>query len=93
MDEDRRLYGDSWLAFLSDCRATLGTEAGASVFDVEDVVRLEYERQEADVRKIDFRQLKPRELFERYYRDRHAAEADTELLDLFDRVLDEVTTS
>jgi len=56
-------------------------------------VRLEYERQEADGRKIDVRQLTPRELFVRYYRDRHAAEADSELLDLFDRLLDEVTTS
>jgi DNA repair protein SbcD/Mre11 len=56
-------------------------------------VRLEYERQEADGRKIDVKQLTPRELFERYYQDRHAAEAESELLDLFDRLLDEVTTS
>jgi exonuclease SbcD len=56
-------------------------------------VRLEYERQEADGPRIDVKQLTPRELFERYYRDRHAAEAENELLDLFDRILDEVTTS
>lgn len=56
-------------------------------------VRLEYERQEADARKIDVKQLTPRELFERYYQGRHAAEAESELLDLFDRLLDEVTTS
>jgi DNA repair protein SbcD/Mre11 len=56
-------------------------------------VRLEYEREDADGRKIDVKQLTPRQLFERYYLERHAAEADPELLQLFDRLLDEVTTS
>jgi DNA repair protein SbcD/Mre11 len=56
-------------------------------------VRLEYTHQETNGRQVDLKQLTPRELFERYYRDRHGAEAQRELLDLFDRVLDEVTSS
>lgn len=31
--EEERLYGDAWLAFLTNCKATLGVESGASVFD------------------------------------------------------------
>jgi DNA repair protein SbcD/Mre11 len=56
-------------------------------------VHLDYQRQEPESRKWDRKQLSPRELFERYYRERHEAMADRELLELFDRVLDEVTTS
>jgi DNA repair protein SbcD/Mre11 len=56
-------------------------------------VRLEYDREEGDGRHVDVRALTPRELFERYHRDRHGAEAEAELLDLFDRLLDEATTA
>lgn len=56
-------------------------------------VRLEYERSDRDGRKPDLKQLTPRQLFERYYGERYGAGADRELLDLFDRMLDEVTTS
>jgi DNA repair protein SbcD/Mre11 len=56
-------------------------------------VRLEYEREESDGERVDIKQLSPRELFERYYQGRHAAKAEDKLLDLFDQVLDEVTTS
>ncbi|TVO72433.1 glycosyltransferase family 1 protein [Sedimenticola selenatireducens] len=31
--EEDRIYGDSWIKFLTDCKATLGTESGASVCD------------------------------------------------------------
>jgi len=43
VDEDRRIYGQSWSEFVSDCRAMLGVEAGVSIFDIEGVVRSEYE--------------------------------------------------
>src|SRR5690606_30961167 len=33
IDEHKRLYGPSWHEFLGDCRATLGTESGANLFD------------------------------------------------------------
>jgi hypothetical protein len=44
VDEESRIYGDAWFEFTASCRAVLGTEAGVSIFDVEDVVRTEYER-------------------------------------------------
>ncbi|MEK7449087.1 MAG: hypothetical protein AAB019_06345, partial [Planctomycetota bacterium] len=42
-DEYKRIYGSSWYRFLSNCRAVLGVEAGVSIFDLEDKVRLECE--------------------------------------------------
>jgi hypothetical protein len=44
VEENRRIYGEVWYHFLANCRAVLGVEAGVSIFDVEDHVRLEYER-------------------------------------------------
>ena len=35
--------------------------------------------------------LEPRELFARYYRDRHGAPADERLLKLFDELFEEVS--
>ncbi|MCZ7562525.1 MAG: glycosyltransferase [Burkholderiales bacterium] len=32
-EERDRVYGDAWIEFLSSCKAVLGTESGASVFD------------------------------------------------------------
>ena len=32
-DEDKRIYGDKWYTFLSNAKATLGTESGSNVFD------------------------------------------------------------
>jgi hypothetical protein len=32
-DEEHRIYGEQWYAFMQDCRATLGTESGSNVFD------------------------------------------------------------
>lgn len=43
-EEHRRIYGDDWYRFLGSCRAVLGVEAGVSVFDLEDTVRIECER-------------------------------------------------
>jgi hypothetical protein len=43
-DERHRLYGRKWYEFMADCRAVLGVEAGASIFDLEDKVRGECER-------------------------------------------------
>jgi hypothetical protein len=33
--ENDRLYGDGWIRFLSSCRATLGTESGATIADYD----------------------------------------------------------
>jgi hypothetical protein len=43
-----RIYGDDWHRFTADSRGTLGSESGVSCFDLEDEVRLEYERLSAD---------------------------------------------
>jgi len=40
-NEKDRLYGAKWIEFLSDCRATLGTESGASIIDFTG--RIEYD--------------------------------------------------
>lgn len=56
-------------------------------------VHLEYDRASEAPGAADFKQLSPRELFECYYRGRHGADADADLLGLFDRVLDEVSIS
>ncbi len=56
-------------------------------------VRLEYARDEPDGRRADLAALAPRELLQRYHRDRYGADAEAELLDLFDRLLDEVTAT
>jgi hypothetical protein len=37
--EESRIYGDRWFAFLASCRATLGTESGANVFDEDGSLR------------------------------------------------------
>lgn len=44
--EDSRIYGKAWYQFLANCKAVLGVEAGVSIFDLTDEVRLEYERLE-----------------------------------------------
>ena len=33
VDDRHRIYGDDWYRFLGSCRATLGTESGANIFD------------------------------------------------------------
>src|SRR5947209_16539489 len=38
-DENSRIYGDGWFAFLGNCRATLGTESGSNVFDFDGSLR------------------------------------------------------
>jgi hypothetical protein len=37
-EEHQRIYGDAWFHFLSNCRAVLGVEAGATIFDLDDKV-------------------------------------------------------
>jgi hypothetical protein len=43
-EEHKRLYGKKYYEFLANCRAVLGVEAGVSIFDIDNIVRLEYER-------------------------------------------------
>jgi hypothetical protein len=59
-DEAKRIYGEPWLAFLGNCRATLGVEAGVSVFDIDDVAIPAYER----LRQAE-PELSPEQVYER----------------------------
>jgi hypothetical protein len=50
--EDKRIYGRGWYEFIADCRAMLGTESGASSFDMPDGVD----------RDVPYRTISPRHL-------------------------------
>jgi exonuclease SbcD len=54
-------------------------------------VRLDYPREDPEQRTAELRRLAPRELFKRYYRERHGAPANDAVLKLFDELFDEVT--
>ena len=43
-EESKRIYGDGWYAFLTNCRATLGTESGAKLFDYDGSIRSTIEK-------------------------------------------------
>ena len=58
--EEDRLYGDAWLDFLLRCRAVLGVESGASVFDFTGELQ---RKVDADLREnpaLDYETLKQR---------------------------------
>jgi hypothetical protein len=54
-------------------------------------VKLDYPQLERERASLDLDAVTPRELFTRYYTERHSAEPEKELLDLFDELLDEVS--
>ena len=58
--EEERLYGDSWLKFMASCKATLGVESGASVFDFSGQVQAAVEADLAADPKLDFETLRCR---------------------------------
>jgi hypothetical protein len=43
-DDAHRIYGPAWLEFLGSCKATLGTESGANVFDDDGALRSRFAR-------------------------------------------------
>jgi hypothetical protein len=49
-----------------------------------------YEREDPATRSAELRQLKPGELFERYFRERHGAAPAESLTKLFGELLEEV---
>jgi len=38
--EEDRIYGDNWHAFVSNCKAMIGVEAGVSIFDLKGEVKI-----------------------------------------------------
>ena len=58
--EEDRLYGDSWIEFLTRCRAVLGVESGASVFDFTGELQRAVERDVRQDPTLEFDELSRR---------------------------------
>lgn len=58
--EEERLYGERWVSFLSNCRATLGVESGASVFDFDGEVERSVRRDLAEWPSVPYDVLRQR---------------------------------
>lgn len=57
-DESKRLYGKDWIRFLSNSKAVLGVESGASICDFDDVIRPSVEDYEAKHPDTPFKIIK-----------------------------------
>ncbi|MCF6199800.1 MAG: glycosyltransferase [Hyphomicrobiaceae bacterium] len=62
MSEDSRIYGDDWIKFMSSCRATLGTESGASFVDYTGLVYQEIDKYEAANPEASFEEVRDKYL-------------------------------
>jgi exonuclease SbcD len=92
LERMRDAVGDAFLRVFLTCerpRAGLADQVRALLPGALEV-RLCYEREEPPPPRLDADRLGPRELFGRYLAERHGAAPEGELLDLFDRVLEEV---
>ncbi len=58
MSEASRIYGDDWISFMSSCRATLGTESGASFVDYTGLVHQEIDKYEAAHPNASFEEVR-----------------------------------
>jgi hypothetical protein len=56
--EEDRLYGDKWIDFVCNCKAMLGVESGASVFDFTGEIQRSVESHERRNPGVDFQTLK-----------------------------------
>ena len=63
-EEDKRIYGRQWVEFLGNCRATLGVEAGVSIFDIDNVIIPQYQEMVAEKPDIGFEELYDKLLFQ-----------------------------
>lgn len=63
-EEQDRLYGDRWIQFVSSCKAMLGVESGASVFDFTGEIQRNVEAFERENRKAGFEEIR-----DRFFRD------------------------
>lgn len=57
VDEASRLYGRDWTRFLASCKAILGVESGASVFDFTGELRAMVDRYRAEHPEATFEQV------------------------------------
>lgn len=56
--EEDRIYGDDWIVFLTNCKATLGTESGASICDFTGDIQRNVESHLATFPNSDFETLR-----------------------------------
>ena len=63
-EEHDRLYGEAWVRFLASCKATLGVESGASVFDFTGELEREVEQYVAQRPDATFEEVQRRFLLE-----------------------------
>jgi hypothetical protein len=57
VDDSKRIYGTAWYAFLGSARATLGTESGSNIFDMDGSLRRDIAELEASNPNITFREI------------------------------------
>ena len=62
-EEHKRIYGNKWLAFLANSRATLGVEAGVSIFDIDNTIIPQYQQMVAEQPDITFEEVYDKLLF------------------------------
>lgn len=55
--EEDRIYGESWINFLCSCKAVLGVESGASVFDFTGEIQRQVEEHELRDPGVSFEEL------------------------------------
>jgi hypothetical protein len=58
--ETDRLYGSRWVDFMRRCRAVLGAESGASVFDFSGQIRIQVTQFERDHPEVGFEEVRRR---------------------------------
>lgn len=63
--EEDRLYGEGWLRLMARCKAILGVESGASVFDFTGEIQSAVEREERAYPSPSFEELR-----ERHFKDK-----------------------
>lgn len=56
-DEADRLYGEKWIEFIASCKAMLGVESGASVFDFTGEIQRQVEAYVADHPQASFEEV------------------------------------
>jgi hypothetical protein len=56
--EEDRLYGEAWVRFLTSCKATLGVESGASVFDFTGEIQQKVEEHQMRFPDVTFEELR-----------------------------------
>jgi hypothetical protein len=62
-EEHKRIYGKQWVEFLGNCRATLGVEAGVSIFDIDNLIIPQYQQMTAEKPDIGFEEVYDKLLF------------------------------